>query len=90
MRPELDKVDSTLLKLFNSKFERGGKTPGTHDCQTLFVEVMKHYGHNVVPVDIGKMAIEQVVAMQARGEYPYSYVDEKIIKQEISTNKWQK
>ncbi len=83
-------MDSTLLDLFHSKYERGGKSPQTHDCKSLFVEVMNRYGNPVQAPDIEVLAVEQVVAAQAKGEYAYTHIDSAMIKAEIDSGKWEK
>lgn len=83
-------MDSTLLNLFHSKYERGGKTANTHDCKSLFVEVMNRYGNDVQAPDIETLAVEQVVAAEAKGEYAYTDVDSSIIENELASGKWEK
>jgi len=49
---------------------------------------MNHYGNNIKVSDIEIMAIEQVVAMKARDEYPYTEIDAKIIEKELASGRW--
>ena len=79
-----------LLDLFKSKYERGAKTPGTHDCRSLFVEVMHRYGCPVEVADIEKMAIEEVLAAQSRGDYAYTDIDYALVEHEIASGNWEK
>ena len=80
-----------LLKdLIGMPYERGGKTPGTHDCRSLFIEVMNRFDNKVSVPDIEQTAIEDVVAAHARGEYPYSQSDSGIVNRELGSGKWQK
>jgi len=83
-------VDSILLDLFKTKYERGAKTPGTHDCKCLFVEVMHRYGNPIKVSDIEVLAVEEVVAAMARKEYPYTDVDAAVIEKELQSGKWKK
>lgn len=79
-----------LHDLFSAKYERGTGKPGTYDCKSLFVEVMNRFGNNVKTPDIEIYAIEQVLAAEARGEYPYSEADFNIIQEELASGKWEK
>lgn len=79
-----------LHDLFTAKYERGGKSPNTYDCKSLFVEVMNRYGKPVQTEDIEIFAIEQVVAAQARGEYAYTDVDSRMIQEEMKSGRWEK
>lgn len=83
-------MDSTLLDLFGAKYERRGSTPNTYDCKSLFVEVMNRYGHPIKTPDIEVLAIEQVLAAEARGEYAYTEIDANMIQSEIASGRWEK
>jgi cell wall-associated NlpC family hydrolase len=79
-----------LNDLIGKTYERGGKTPGTYDCRSLFIEVMNRFGHDVQVSDIGHTAVEHIVAAQALKEYAYTETDAKIIEQDLQNGKWQK
>lgn len=83
-------MDSTLLDLFNGKYERGGKTPGTYDCRSLFIEVMHRLGNDIRISDVEHVAVEQVAASLANNEYPYTNADSRVIDREIQSGKWEK
>jgi cell wall-associated NlpC family hydrolase len=53
----------SLTDLFRARFLRGGRDIGAGlDCQGLFVEVMRRYGHDVSDCDIADYAVERVSA----------------------------
>ena len=83
-------MDSTLLDLFKTKYERGAKTPDTHDCKSLTVEVLHRFGIPIKTEDIGVLAVEEVISAMARNEYPYSECDAAIIEKELSNGQWEK
>lgn len=83
-------MDSTLHNLFGATYERGAKSPETQDCKSLFLEIMNHYGNHITIRDIEILAVEQVAAAQAKGEYPYTQVDSQIVQEHIESGKWQK
>lgn len=82
-------MDLTLRDLFGARYERGGKTPGTYDCKSLFVEVQNRFGNAVQTPDIEILAVEQVLAAEARGEYAYTGTDSALIEQELASGKWE-
>jgi len=83
-------VDSILHDLFGAKYERRSENQNTYDCKSLFVEVMKRYGNHISTPDIEVLAIEKVIAAQARGEYAYTEIDADMIQAEIDSGKWEK
>ena len=82
-------MDSILHDLFGAKYERRSGNPGSYDCKSLFVEVMNRYGNEISTPDIEVLAIEKVLAAQARGEYAYTEIDAAMIQAEIDSGKWE-
>jgi cell wall-associated NlpC family hydrolase len=69
-------VELTLDDLFRASFKPGGRDPGgALDCQGLFLEVMRRYGHDVKDTDTASYATEIVTGL---------------IEGEIKTGKWQR
>ena len=79
----------SLKDLIGMPYERGGKTPGTYDCRSLFIEVMNRFGNKVIVADIEETAVEIVTSKLAIGEYPYTESDNQIVNQELQSGKWQ-
>lgn len=65
----------TLLDLYGAQFKPGGRGAGIYDCQGLFLEVMRRYGHNVQDTDVAEHATEVVSGL---------------IEGEIKSGKWER
>ena len=51
-----------LSDLFDAEFKSGGRTGGARDCQGLFIEVMRRFGHDVSDIEIASDAVVAVVS----------------------------
>ena len=68
-----------LTKLFGAPFVRGGRDVKTGlDCQGLFLEAMKSFGHEVENTDTAEYATEVVAGLIAKAA-----VSEKWVKIEV-------
>ena len=61
-------ADVDLVDFFGAQFRSGGRGNGLFDCQGLFLEVMRRYGHDVQERDTAEYATEVVAALIAGEE----------------------